>query len=236
MGWPKQLVLVRHAESQGNVLSTDERAKCSVASHLYQLTERGKRQAEITGEYVRNTYGKFDAYYTSYYARVQQTMRIMYPEAKIYEDPRLAEAQRGRWHVLTKQQMKKLLPFEVVAKEKEGLYHYRPLGGENWPDVELRIHSFLGTLCRDLEGKRIIIAVHGHWLILFQRLIHHFSIDEAVRRYEMAVFENASVTVYEEEENRGTSHLILKEENRVPWEGVLSQDVSQKLQERIQCP
>lgn len=236
MGWPKQLVLVRHAESQGNVLGTDERAKCSLASHLYQLTERGKRQAEITGEYVRKTFGEFDAYYTSYYARVQQTMRIMYPDAKIYEDPRLAEAQRGIWHVMTRKQIAETLPFEIERKEKEKLFHYRPLGGENWPDVELRIHSFLGTLRRDLSGKRVIMGVHGHWLILFQRLIHHFSIEEAVRRYEMAVFGNASVTVYEEEKTRGKSHLILKEENRIPWENVLSQDVSQKFQKgRIQC-
>ncbi len=230
MPWPKQLVLVRHAESQGNVLGTDERAKCSLASHLYELTEYGRKQAEITGEYIRQTYGEFDAYYTSYYARVQQTMRIMYPEAKIYEDPRLAEAQRGIWHVLTKEEIKQKLPFEVSRKEKEGLYHYRPLGGENWPDVELRIHSFLGTLSRDLGGKRVIMAVHGHWLILFQRLIHHFSIDEAVRRYEMAVFGNASVTMYEEEKIRGKSHLVLKEENRIPWKDVLSQDTPQKSQ------
>lgn len=195
--WPNRLVLVRHAESLGNTLPVDERAKCTVATHAYPLTETGRLQAELTGAYLRGRFGTFDVYYTSYYTRAKETMQIMYPDTRVYEDPRLAEAQRGIYHTMTKEQAQARFPEENLRKAREGLYHYRPLGGENWPDVELRIHSFLGTLNRDCEGQNVLIVVHGHWLLLMQRLIEHFTIEEAVRRYKEHIVENASVTVYE---------------------------------------
>jgi broad specificity phosphatase PhoE len=69
MAWPSKLVFVRHAESEGNLRSADERAEYDVASHAYDLTPRGKQQARITGEYLKERFGCFDTYYVSYYAR-----------------------------------------------------------------------------------------------------------------------------------------------------------------------
>ena len=155
MGWPELLVMVRHGESEGNVRSAEERAQYDVSTANYPLTSRGREQARITGEYLHSRFGTFNAYYASYYQRSMETLKIMYPEAKVYEDPRIAEAQRGIWHQVTKEQMNMRFPEEVQRKEREGLYHYRPFGGENWPDIELRIHSFLGTLSRDYEGKKV---------------------------------------------------------------------------------
>ncbi|MBI4119214.1 MAG: histidine phosphatase family protein [Parcubacteria group bacterium] len=222
MAWPELLVLVRHAESEGNVKSVDDRAEYDVATHAYRLTERGRRQAKITGQYLKDRFGfrYFDVRYISYYIRSKETMEIMCPKSCYgdpYEDPRLAEGQRGIWHTMTKEQIRHRFPEEIERKEREGLYHYRPLGGENWPDMELRIHSFLGTLSRDYAGQKVLIVVHGHWLILFQRLVHHFSIDEAVRKYEQSVIENAAITIYEGITQDGRSRLLLSEENIVPW-------------------
>ncbi|OHA05313.1 MAG: hypothetical protein A3B29_02055 [Candidatus Sungbacteria bacterium RIFCSPLOWO2_01_FULL_51_34] len=219
MGWPRCLVLVRHAESEGNIKTVDERASYGVSTHAYALTERGRKQAALTGEYVERRFGPFDAYYVSYYTRSQETMKIMYPDVRVYEDPRLAEGQRGIFHTMTTEQIRRRFPEELERKAREGLYHYRPLGGENWPDIELRIHSFLGTLSRDYEDQSVLIVVHGHWLLLFQRLIHRFSIEEAVRRYKNAVVENASVTVYESAVARGKSRLVLQGRKVVPWVG-----------------
>jgi 2,3-bisphosphoglycerate-dependent phosphoglycerate mutase len=219
MGWPKLLVLVRHGESTGNIKTDEERPGFEVPTYGYELTDRGREQAKITGRYLNEQFGDFDFYYVSYYHRSRETMSLMYPEAKVYEDPRLAEGQRGIWHVLTKEQIRERFPDELMRKKREGYYHYRPWGGENWPDIELRIHSFLGTLNRDYDGKRVVVVVHGHWLILFQRLLHHFSIDEAIRRYKEGVFENASVTIYDGVMIDDRSRLVLREENIVPWLG-----------------
>lgn len=219
MGWPRNLVLVRHAESEGNVLSVDERAMFEHSTHSYPLTKKGRQQAEFTGAFLREKFPEgFNVRYVSYYARSRETMAIMYPNEKVYEDPRLAEAQRGIYHSLTHDQIKEKFPEELVRKDREGLYHYRPWGGENWPDVELRIHSFLGTLNRDCTGKDVLIVVHGHWLQLFQRLVHHYSIDDAVARYKAGVFANASVTHYI---RSAQENFQLVTENLVPWTGKL---------------
>lgn len=221
MAWPKCLVLVRHAESVGNVLTVDQRTEFTTPTHAYGLTERGRRQAETTGQFLKGNFPKFDVRYVSYYKRSRETMEIMCPGEKVYEDPRLAEAQRGIYHTMTREQLRARFPEEIKRKDREGLYHYRPFGGENWPDVELRIHSFLDTLARDYGGERVLIVVHGHWLLLFQRLIHHFSIDEAVQRYKAGVFENASITGYCGKSVNGKSRLVLKAENAVPWNGLV---------------
>lgn len=221
MAWPKLLVFVRHAESEGNIRSIDQRAEYDVSTHAYDLTPRGVKQAEITGKYLRDRFGEFDIYYKSYYTRTKRTLEMMYPEVSVYEDSRLAEGQRGIWHTMTKEKVAERFPEEVMRKTREGLYHYRPWGGENWPDIELRVHSFLGTLNRDYEGKKVLCVVHGQWLIVLQKLIHHFSIEEAIERYKNKVYENASVTIYEGVEENGKSRLVMREENVVPWKGLV---------------
>jgi len=221
MPWPSKLVLVRHAESEGNVRSIEERAHYEVSTHAYPLTARGREQARLAGAYLQATYGAFDAYYTSYYLRAKETMAFMYPEAKVYEDDRLAEAQRGIWQTCTREQIDRHFPLEIARKDKEGLYHHRPLGGENWPDIGLRAHSFLSTLSRDCDGQKVLIVVHGHWLIMFRKLVERFSIDEAVRRYHEATAPNASVTVFEGALVDGKPRLVLAQEHLVPWNGTL---------------
>jgi broad specificity phosphatase PhoE len=219
MPWPKTLVLVRHAESEGNVRTVEERAAYEMSTHAYPLTERGREQARLTGAWLQEEYGAFDIHYTSYYVRAQETMRIMVPDARVYEDARLAEANRGIYHTYAKEEIARLFPKELERKEREGLYHHRPIGGENWPDIELRGHSFLGTLNRDCGGKRVLIVVHGFWLMLFQKLIHHFPVAEAERRYREVETPNASVTTYEPDGD--TSRLCLLRDRFVPWEGKL---------------
>lgn len=222
MSWPSILCLVRHAESFGNTIDVDSRAAHELATWKYPLTEFGRNQAKITSDYLHNTYGSFDVYYTSYYLRAKETMQILYPEReRFYEDPRLAEAQRGIYHTMTRDQIAAKYPEELARKEREGLYHYRPPGGENWPDIEMRVHSFLGTLIRDCSDKKVLIVVHGHWLVLFERLIQHFGIEEAVERYKQGVVENASVTTY-----ASVDEHLQKTSYSVPWKGILTESLT----------
>jgi broad specificity phosphatase PhoE len=196
----------------------DERTKFGKPSHRYGITVRGKCQAEITRDYLKERFGAFDLHYLSYYERARQTMKILVPDAKARVDERMRETERGIWHSLTREEIEKSFPFEIERKKREGLYHYRPWGGENWPDVQLRIRSFLETVNRDQGGKRVLFVVHGHWLILLEMLLQHFSIEEAERRYRDEVVENCSVTVYVSESG---SRLRLVDHNIVPWRGKL---------------
>lgn len=216
--YPKLIVLIRHAESEGNILTLEERAKHPVGSCNYSITARGVEQAKQTGVYVRKRFGKFDAYYTSYFTRTLQTFSYIYPDVLPQVDPRLAEAQRGIFHSNTIAEIEKYYPGEIQRRNLEGRYHYRPPGGENWPDVEMRIRSFVETLCYENSGQKVLLLVHGHWMCLFQRLIQNISIEDAHYRYEnIGPVENASVTIFKGIDEGGRSKLVLDEENIVPW-------------------
>lgn len=218
MPWPSLIVIVRHAESEGNIRKVEERAAYPIATHAYALTDLGRRQAEITGAWLKETFGSFDTFYTSYYDRSRETMRIMYPEAETIEDARLAEADRGIYHHYTTAQITEHFPLEIARRDKDGLYHHRPLGGENWPDIESRIRSFLETLKEEHAGSKVLIVGHGFWLMLLEKIIQRFSVDEALRRYKEDTAPNASVTVYAPEPPGG---LSLSMRHVVPWEGKL---------------
>lgn len=64
------------------------------------------------------------------------------------------------------------------------------------------------------------MVVHGNWMILLQKLLEHFPIEEALSRYEKGIMKNAAVTSYNRESNSGgKQRLVLAINNLVPWEG-----------------
>jgi len=216
MNHPKEIILVRHGESEANILTSEERTKLDSSTKDYSLTPKGRLQAKETGAYLRKTYGSFDAYYTSFCKRTKETMELMFPEAQIIEDARVAEAQRGIWHAMSEHDIDKHFPHERARRDKEGLYYYRPFGGENWPDLEIRIHNFIETLFRLHRGQRVLLCVHGHWHIAFERIIQNLSTEETIRRYKEDVAPNGSITVYKGTLLGGRPQLVLSQRTFTP--------------------
>jgi broad specificity phosphatase PhoE len=226
--WPDRIIFVRHAESQGNTMTADARAECPKGTNLYALTELGRQQAAMTGEWLRERFPNPDGFYTSYYTRTGQTAALCYPDRQPYVDERLAEAQRGIWHIRSRAWIAEHMPWEIEARERTGDYHYRPPGGENWPDIELRIRSFNHTIHRRYARRTLVLVVHGHWLLLWRKLAHHWTIDEVVSSYQRrgphAPAANASVTIYRGiTDDRGRNVIIPDPDQPyvVPWEGAL---------------
>ena len=214
----KELVLVRHGQSTGNLLDANERTKMRVGTNNYDITDLGVSQAEATGAFLQERYPEgFDAYMSSYYARTKQTLRVMYPDVPRVEDPRLAESNRGIWHVMSLEEVTKSMPWEVERREREGLYHYRPPGGENWPDLEIRIMHFVEWLNREYAGKRVLVVGHGTWLLVLERVLTRINIEEMFEIYNGSkhdtFYENTSVTIYSNVDGA----LMLTERNIVPW-------------------
>lgn len=221
--YPKTVAWVRHAQSVGNTLSREERARRPQGTNLYTLTERGREQARVTGLWLREHLPEPDTIIRSYYARTRETADLLYPGRHIMEDARLAEANRGIWHVRTEEQIAREAPWELDRRKFEGLYHYRPIGGENWPDIEARVRSFRNSLRWRFPGKTIIVVTHGQWLLVLQKLVHHWSIDEVIRRYETEeVGANASVLLYHGDFDTETGKHVFRHDPAtdyiVPWQ------------------
>jgi probable phosphoglycerate mutase len=97
---------------------------------------------------------KFDQVFVSPFKRTMETARLMkkqFPYAvEVLEDEWLREIDFGVLDGLTKHGIAHFHPEEKERRAKLGKYHHRPPADENYPDVALRLHSFLGTLAEKL--------------------------------------------------------------------------------------
>src|ERR1035437_5013914 len=165
--WPNHLVIVRHGESERNVLK--EAAKLSGQTESFSdgirdmdtvLTEKGGRQALRAGKFLASRY-EFDAAFSSPYRRaVETTERILQAyqvRPPAIQEERLRELEFGMFDGLTWEAVKSRHPDEYNRRKREGKYWYRPPGGENRPDVALRVHSFLAARGRTTEKSRAVI-------------------------------------------------------------------------------
>lgn len=168
MAMPLDLVLVRHGESVGNEAIKNAKTGMAVApahrqhsSRRWVLTDMGRQQAEAAGAWLREQrLDRYDRHYCSPYVRTMQTAALLgLPDAAWWLEPLLRERDRGYEHVAEKQELAALFPHSARTK-REDRFLWRPAGGESIPDVDLRLREVLGTLARELDGKRVICVTH----------------------------------------------------------------------------
>jgi broad specificity phosphatase PhoE len=206
--WMNNLVIVRHAESQRNVGKPAAQAAGQLEYHGnvrdmdVQLTENGRRQAEATGQYLAGKF-RFDRLFVSPYERTVQTAELMvkqfpYPLEMTLEE-RVREKEFGVLDGLTKKGIAQKYPEEAKRRERQGKYYYRPPGGESYPDVALRVHSFLGTLVRECRRQSVLVVCHSVVVLTFRRLLERLTEKEllAIDRDPEQDVCNCSVTWYE---------------------------------------
>jgi NAD+ kinase len=171
MSMPRDLVLVRHGESEGNVAShrswmgdhslfTPEFK--GRHSSTWRLTDRGIEQARAAGTWIRANIGPtFDRYYTSEYARAQETAVLLdLPSAIWYREYYLRERDWGELDRISHQERDDRFAEAVARREVDGFY-WRPPNGESLAEVSLRVDRVLSTLSRECAEKRVIVVCHG---------------------------------------------------------------------------
>jgi broad specificity phosphatase PhoE len=149
---PKRIILVRHAESEGNV---DKTIYAHTPDYALGITEWGRAQAEAAGDSIAKMIGDESIkFYVSTHRRTILTYenilhRMVLADArpekffKPYFDPRLREQDWGNFR-----------NDEATAKIEEerdryGAFHYRFPNGESCADVYDRCSLSLDTLFRD---------------------------------------------------------------------------------------
>lgn len=106
------------------------------------LTKTGQEQARKTAEFLKKEYGSFDIIVVSPFRRALETGEIIakkFPKAKFVIEERIREKEFGILDGVTPTEVKKLFPYEYERRLKEKKYYYRPIGGESYPDINLRI-------------------------------------------------------------------------------------------------
>lgn len=168
----KTVYTVRHGQSIGNALGMDDDSLKDLANHQFPLTEKGKNQLALSGEYIReNNLLSGTGIYTSNFLRAQQSLEIILEKQNgnfsVTIDPRLDEWWRGIFHALSKEEIEKNYTMEKFVQAREGKYHYRPSQGQSGKDVEINLLSFLNSVTEE----NIFIVGHGRSFGFLHRIL-----------------------------------------------------------------
>jgi len=198
---PARIILVRHAQSEGNV---DNQAYASVPDSRIPITELGVAQAEAAAATIK---GNLDAYfsrgqgthgagknykvffYTSPYKRSFQTYKAMKrafrPEQLVgwQEEVQLREQDFGNFQDPEGKKREK------AERLRFGRFFYRFPNGESGADVYDRVTAFQSHLIRDINAGRfaddcnLVLVTHGLALRIFLMSWFHWTVDQFLRVY-----------------------------------------------------
>ena len=205
---PAQLVLVRHAESIGNL--ADLAARDAGAARLdldirdadVPLSDTGHDQAQALGRHLKDLAPTAvpTAVVSSPYRRSADTARIALAEAgldlAVMHDERLRERELGIFDGLTGTGIRAEHAEEARRREYLGKFYYRPPCGESWCDVALRVRSFLRDVGTRPATERLWVFTHQAVITCFRYVLE--GMDEAtVLELDRGVrVPNASTTTY----------------------------------------
>lgn len=142
--------VVRHAESENNVLKIESCTKES--AEKYGLTEQGKHHAHE----VSQTHKNIDVIYHSPLRRARETAEIFAQAsgAKLIEDDRITELDMGDFD------QKPYHEQHTYVQENDTIHTPFP-NGESLTECQERVRSFLKDIDQHYENKNILVVSHG---------------------------------------------------------------------------
>ncbi|EXJ87693.1 hypothetical protein A1O1_04618 [Capronia coronata CBS 617.96] len=187
---PRLIIIIRHAQSEGN---RDKTIHQTTPDHKVGLTPEGHRQALEAGQKLRDLLRNDDTvhFFISPYRRTRETtegilngLTANQPVAspfqrshiKVYEEPRLREQDFGNFQPGTEE-------VERLWRERAeyGHFFYRIPNGESGADVYDRVSSFNGSLWRrfseDNMASVAILVTHGLCSRIFLMVWYHYSVE-----------------------------------------------------------
>lgn len=149
------ILLVRHGQSEGNILGV-------FTGHSgYPLSELGHKQAEMTAAYLCEKY-KIDAVYSSDLPRAFQTAEHTARSVglPVVTDCRLREINAGEWELTPFSELAERFPeaYEVWIND---LIHFSAVGGESVVDVAERAVAAITEMAEANPGKCVVIVAHA---------------------------------------------------------------------------
>ncbi|OAX85020.1 hypothetical protein ACJ72_00612 [Emergomyces africanus] len=190
MGKPRMIILIRHAQSEGN---KNREIHQSIPDHRVKLTPEGHKQALEAGRRLRALLRPEDTlhFFTSPYRRTRETTEGIlttltsddpspspFPRhtIKVYEEPRLREQDFGNFQPCSAE-------MERMWQERAdyGHFFYRIPNGESAADAYDRISGFNESLWRlfgeDDFASVCVLVTHGLMTRIFLMKWYHFSVE-----------------------------------------------------------
>ena len=180
-------ILIRHGESLANL------EKRFAGSWDIPLTDKGKRQAKLTAEYVAKNF-TVDKIYSSdlqrAYYTAEEVSRLTGKE--IISSTHLREIIAGDWERKSFDELQKLFPISYGSTWLKDIGNAVCDGGEAVKDVGERVYSFLEQIAKENLGKTIVVATHATPIRTALCKMANKAVENAK---EIPWVSNASVTV-----------------------------------------
>ncbi|ELR06775.1 hypothetical protein VC83_04241 [Pseudogymnoascus destructans] len=190
MGKPRMIILIRHAQSEGN---KNRDIHQNIPDHRVKLTNDGWDQAHEAGRQLRALLKPDDTlhFFTSPYRRTRETTEGIlstltsddpspssFPrdKIKVYEEPRLREQDFGNFQPCSAE-------MERMWQERAdyGHFFYRIPNGESAADAYDRVSGFNESLWRqfgeDDFASVCVLVTHGLMSRVFLMKWYHFSVE-----------------------------------------------------------
>ena len=176
---PNKIILIRHAESEGNA---DRKIYSSKPDYKLALSEKGKLEAQKAGKNLKEIiHNSSIQVYCSPFYRTRETWNIIKEELNsnsinYKEDPRIREQEWGHFRSFE-------LNEEIVKERDEfGLFYFRIPDGESGADVYDRVSDFVGSMFRNFQKKDfaeiVVLVTHGMTLRIFLMKWFYWTVEE----------------------------------------------------------
>ena len=186
-----KLILVRHGQSQSNVVRRFNGQTDS------PLTELGKEQAELTAKFIKDNF-KIDKVYASDLQRAYYTGQKIaeYSNVPIDKSVGMREIFVGEWEdkgndFLLKRDDFKLWITDIVNTEPEN--------GETVRDFSKRILDTINKIVNENPDKTIVVATHATPIRVFETFVRTGDIEKMQSRSWVS---NASCSVFNYENGK----------------------------------
>jgi broad specificity phosphatase PhoE len=206
--WPRELVLVRHAESTGNLADSEarsqgaERLEIDLRDADVPLSSAGREQAEALGRFMTDvaTGRSADLVVSSPYRRAAETAERAVAASgwspDLVVDERLRERDLGAFDRLTSVGIEAQFAEEAERRRHVGKFYYQPPSGESWCDVTLRIRSLLADLREGYAGKRVWLFTHQAVIMSVRYVLESLTEQELLDIDRSQRLPNCSLTTY----------------------------------------
>lgn len=228
--YPRQLRLIRHAESAGNVANAaaieQKRHELDLALRDMDvpLSPLGQVQARHLGAQLESPP---DVVICSPYLRAVETATLALDaagvRAELVLDERLREREFGILDRLTKFGIEARHPEQAAARAFLGKFFHRPPGGESWADVAARVRGFVTDLRLDHAGRDVAVFTHQAVIMLFRYVLDGLDEAELLTLDQTEEIVNTGVTTYAFDHGRprlaafnDSSHLPVEETTDAP--------------------
>lgn len=168
-----KLYLIRHGESLGNV---DGNVYFHMKDSEIPLTAKGESQARAVGDRLASLVeDRPFRILHSPYLRAKNTATLIDSQfilhgkyGQMHEDVLLYERGWG--------DLRHIVESEKFDSDSHFDFFYRPLGGESYADVYVRVVTFFNSLKADSSREDAIIVSHNDWIQLALMYLRGYSV------------------------------------------------------------